>query len=89
MKQSNRATQWANFSLEVYNHIENYTVPQYGDFPNDQANNFKVRDVVQNMRRYLNRMETNQRGTVERHRDCYKLAHYACILMQKIMEEEE
>ena len=31
-----RASEWQNFATRVFNHIESYTVPQYGDKGHDQ-----------------------------------------------------
>lgn len=84
---SKRGKQWQEFSDRVLQHIETYTIPQYGDMPDDQASNFELRDIVQNMRRYINRAETNQRGQEDQERDCLKIAHYACILLAKRREQ--
>lgn len=77
---SKRGEQWLAFSKLVLEHIENYTVPQYGDLPDDQAAGFNIQDIAQNIKRYQNRAQTNARGTVESRRDCLKTAHYACIM---------
>jgi hypothetical protein len=85
---SQRWHQWFEFASKVSDHIEDYTVKQYGDMPNDQASEFTIRDIVQNMRRYLNRVESNARGHEEAVRDCMKLAHYACMLHAKLEDNK-
>lgn len=77
---SNRAIQWMAFALEVLRHIEEYTVPQYGDFPHDQMTTAKESDILHDIQRYINRFERNARGDEEQRRDLFKMAHYACIL---------
>ncbi len=90
---SNRKKQWDVFSEMVGNHIEEYTVPQYGDWPDDQLEKFTVHDILTNMKRYINRGESNQRGWEDGILDCLKLAHYSCALFLKKgtskKEEEE
>ena len=71
---------WRYFSGLVGDHIENYTVPQYGDHPDDQLCDFTKRDIVVSLKRYLNRIDTNARGQTESERDCFKMAHYICEL---------
>lgn len=76
---SNRGLEWIDFSTDVFMHIEFYAVPQYGDSPNDQAASFTLDEIQMNMKRYLNRMTTGQRGQEEQLRDMYKIAHYSCM----------
>lgn len=77
---SNRLERWKDFNEMVEEHIEVYTVPQYGDYPEDQMSDFSQEEIVMNMKRYLNRVDSNQRGAEDGLRDCLKLAHYACEL---------
>jgi len=85
---SKRENEWMDFAVDVADHIEKYTVPQYGDMPDDQASGFSVEDIKTNMSRYINRMGRNARGDAEALRDCYKLAHYACMAAAKIREKQ-
>jgi len=81
-----RGREWEAFSLCVFEHIEHYTVPQYGDAPDDQATEFTVRDCMVQVKRYANRA-----GKVEIKRqveDMKKVAHYACIAWAKLLQEE-
>lgn len=84
---SNRGRQWESFHRLVLAHIEGYTVPQFGDAPDDQAQGFDQRDFQREIQRYANRIGTNARGMAEARRDCLKMAHYACMLWHKLQEE--
>jgi hypothetical protein len=79
----NRSREWAEFAALALQHIEEYTVPQYGDAPDDQASGFSEHDIAANMRRYVNRLESNARGPEEAQRDLLKIAHYCAILYFK------
>ena len=80
---SNRGKEWTNFSALVHEHVENYTVPQYGDAPDDAVSQFTEHDIAMNLRRYVNRLETSQRGPKDAQRDLLKIAHYCGILYFK------
>lgn len=80
---SERGKEWEAFSELVAEHVDGYTVPQYGDAPHDAVSGFSEHDIAVNMRRYLNRMETGQRGKEEAQRDLLKIAHYCAILYAK------
>lgn len=80
----------ARFRLVVdqaENHIENYTVPQYGDYPNDQLTGWKIDDFRTTLARYTNRIGSNARGSGEAMRDCLKMMHYAAELYLALEEE--
>jgi len=89
MTGSVRAAHWNLFAVTVQQHIDTYAVPQYGDYPNDQIEEFTVEDFKVNMKRYINRMSSNSRGSEESIRDCIKIAHYAQMLYRKLMNEKE
>jgi len=82
---SSRGRQWQEFSLMVLDHIEEYTVPQYGDFPNDQAEGWTVQQCSDCIQRYCNRSASNSRPE-EANRDALKIAHYACLMHSKILD---
>jgi hypothetical protein len=86
---SKRGEQFVTFAAGVLVHIEDYTVPQYGDMPDDQASSFIKEEIAMNMKRYLNRINSNQRGKEEALRDCLKLAHYACMLHEKVLASQD
>ena len=81
---SNRRTEWTDFSVRVEEHIENYTVPQYGDYPNDQLTGWSFADCITSIKRYANRATTNSKSIEETKRDMMKIAHYACVALSKL-----
>lgn len=85
---SKRGEQWKRFSGKVLEHIEDYTVPQYGDAPDDMAANFTVKDMVTQMQKYLLRQSKGggQRGIEEDKRDFLKIAHYAAMAYDRLNE---
>lgn len=85
---TNRGAEWMDFAEKVLDHVDNYTVPQYGDSPADQASNFTLDDFKTTIQRYVNRMGRNARGPVEAQRDMLKIAHYACLAAAKLAEQE-
>lgn len=85
---SMRAQEWMYFARKVADHIECYTVPQYGDFPTDQLTKFNLADIKSQLIRYTNRIGSNARGAEEAERDMLKVAHYACVAYLKMRNEE-
>ena len=77
---SNRCAQFLNVMADAVEHIEEYTIPQYGDYPDDQMTTWEDRDFIVQLRRYINRAESNARGEVEAQRDLLKIIHYAATL---------
>lgn len=86
---SNRLLLWDCFSDEVGRHIEEYTVPQYGDFPGDNVSSWTEEDCMKEIKKYANRMDTNARGELESTRDLMKMAHYASLVWCKRLGFEE
>jgi len=78
-----RGEQWVSFTDEVLTHIEEYTVPQYGDYPNDQAQSWDASDCITAIARYASRFGTNSRPGQES-LDLMKIAHYACLASAKL-----
>ncbi len=87
MSRSNRGEQWDIFADKVLEHIENYTVPQYGDDPDDQVEGWTAEQCIESIQRYINRFHRNARGPEERLRDMKKIAHYACLAYDKLLNE--
>lgn len=81
---SYRGLEWTVFAHKVLKHIEEYTVPQYGDSPQDQAEEFSPEDCVTQIKRYANRFGKQLRGPEEEMRDLLKIAHYACLVYAKL-----
>ena len=68
--------QWREFADAVEAHIRDYTIPQYGDWPDDQMSTFSDDDIKTSIARYENRRGKGARGIAEEMRDCLKIAHY-------------
>lgn len=73
-----------HFACEVLQHIEHYTVPQYGDKPGDQVNDWTPEDCIRQISKYTARFKGNQRSDAHKWRDMFKIAHYASIAFGKI-----
>lgn len=80
VKYTQRGKDWLNFAYEVLKHIENYTVPQYGDSPDDQIEKYSIATCLQQVEKYINRYG---KVTEERQqKDFLKMVHYvqcACV----------
>ena len=86
---SYREVEWNTFAELVRQHVAEYTVPQYGDYPEDQLTDFTVHDCMLQIKRYANRAGRNSRHNVdEETRDCIKIAHYACAAFAKLAKEQ-
>jgi len=86
---SKRFNMWQDFAKEVGDHVETYTVPQYGDYPKDQLTEWTLADLATTIKRYANRMGNNARGHEEDARDMLKIAHYASVAWHKINDTEK
>lgn len=84
-----RRYMWEVFSGIVQMHIEEYTIPQYGDYPNDNLTTFSAEDCLTNISRYAARLKTNSRGKDETLSDLLKIAHYASIAYLKMRDYEK
>lgn len=82
-----RGEDWSNFSFTVANHIENYTVPQYGDKGDDEADSFTAEDCVKHIKRYAARHGKNSRPGQDE-LDLLKIAHYAQMAYTKLQEQK-
>lgn len=76
-----RLKEWDEFSCMVREHIEQYTIPQYGNAPDDQVGAWTAMDCLNAIKRYLGRYGRNARGDEDQIRDFLKIAHYACIAL--------
>ena len=85
---TNRGKQWIAFAEKVLKHIDGYCCPQYGDFPNDACAGFSGEKIVSSIERYCKRFGKNSREGQD-FLDLMKIAHYACILQDKIGEQKE
>lgn len=82
-----RGDEWSEFAMEVIDHIDNYTVPQYGDKNEDTANDYTAQQCIDHIKRYANRHGKNSRPGQEK-LDLLKIAHYAQLAHSKLQEEE-
>ena len=78
-----RGIQWQRFAERVSEHIEEYTVPQYGDYPDDNVSEWSAQDCVKQIEKYARRFGSNKRPGQER-LDLLKIAHYAQIAAHKL-----
>lgn len=85
---SQRGYDWLNFSADVAAHVENYTVPQYGDKPDDQIEEWSVEDCFRDVKKRMARYGKNVREG-EQLRDFLKMAHVIQIAASKFQEEKE
>jgi len=72
--------QWNSFSKVVADHIRDYVIPQYDDFPDKQIKNLTPEKIQAKLEYYVNRIGRSSRGEEDAKRDCLKLAHFACYL---------
>jgi len=86
---SKRASEFNWFANIVIQHVEHYTVPQYGDAPNDQVEEWTPAQCMDSVKRYANRIDSNQRGRLESLRDMVKTAHFACLAFSKLKPTPE
>jgi hypothetical protein len=75
---------WEDFSRVVLDHVEHYTVKQYGDYPNDNITKWSTEDCLKQIQKYSNRFFTNARGQQELRQDLLKIAHYCQLTYYKI-----
>lgn len=80
-----RTKDWNEFAEKVADHIENYTVPQYGDAPNDNVESWSAQDCIAQVQKYAARFGTNQRAGQEE-LDLMKIAHYAQLAAGKMKQ---
>lgn len=81
-----RTKDWNEFATKVADHIENYTVPQYGDAPNDNVESWSAQDCIAQVQKYAARFGTNQRAGQEE-LDLMKIAHYAQLAHDKLKQK--
>jgi len=82
-----RNKEWEMFSKLVAHHIKDYTIPQYGDYPDDGLMDYTPKDCIKEIKKYASRHFSGQRGEDELRRDLLKIAHYAAACWRKELEE--
>ena len=85
-----REVQWDRFADKVAKHVKDYAIRQYGDFPDDKLTSYTFEDCIKQLEKYVDRnlRENNMRGRLEMKRDMLKIAHYACVALSKLNEED-
>ena len=83
-----RSKEWIEFSIKVLAHIEGYTVPQYGDRPDDQITNWSCADCLKAVNKRLARFGRNSREG-QQELDFLKMAHETQIAYDKYIEENK
>ncbi len=81
---SKRGYDWLTYSQIVFSHINNYTVPQYGDAPDDEVEDWTPSQCVNAISKYAKRFESGRRGRIETARDLVKIAHFAQLAFDKM-----
>lgn len=82
LRVSQRGRDWLEFSDAVFAHIENYTVPQYGDKGEDLITGYEVRDCVEHIKKYGKRFGQQSRDG-QQELDFMKIAHFAQCAWEK------
>lgn len=83
---SNRGKEWEYFSDKVLDHIDIYTVPQYGDYPEDQLTEWSAFECLLAVKKYIARYKKNSRPG-QQELDFLKMAHYVAVAYFKYMEQ--
>lgn len=87
---SKKSNEWLNFAYTVINHVENYSVPQYGPDITLNSDVENPKDCMKYISKYIQRYGSERRGRIEELRDLLKIAHFAQIAfhMMQVTEEE-
>ena len=85
--ESLRGMEWTEFSDNVLYHVEEYTVPQYGDKGEDNVTDWSAKDCVRQIEKYVKRFGKNAREGQDK-LDLLKVAHYACLAYNKLEENK-
>ncbi len=85
---THREQEWIAFAARVRQHVADYTVPQYGDWPDDEVAGWSPQQCIDAIKRYCVRFGTNQRGPKGQLRDLLKIAHYAALAHTKLIEPQ-
>jgi hypothetical protein len=81
---SKRGEDFYDFALStVIPHIEQYTIPQYGDAPDDPVEEWTAQDCVRAIAKYAARFGKNSRDGQDG-LDLIKIAHFAQLAFIKL-----
>jgi len=84
---SERGKNWFQFAIKVLEHVEKYTVPQYGDKPNDQIEEWSIEDCFKAVKKRMARFSRNSREG-QQELDFMKMAHEIQIAAEKWEEAQ-
>lgn len=84
---SKRGLCWIDFSFKVLIHIEEYTIPQYGDKGDDQITEWSAEDCLKAVKKRIARHGRNSREG-QQMMDFLKMAHEVQIASEKYEEGE-
>lgn len=87
-KPSKRGEEWEKFSERVLNHVETYAVPQYGDLGSDLVTTMTSDGCAVHIQKYASRQGRGARGRDQEKLDMLKLAHWSCMRLSKMEEED-
>jgi len=85
---SKRAEDWKKFANKVETHIEEYTVPQYGDKGDDIASEYTPEHCINQVKKYSARFGKNSRPGQSK-LDLMKIAHYAQMAYEALENEND
>ncbi len=80
-----RSLEFLKFTSDVIQHIENYTIHQYGDAPDDQISEWSAADCIISIKKRVSRHGRNSRKGQDK-LDLLKIAHEACIAYFKLKD---
>lgn len=83
---SKRGENWCNIADEVLKHVEEYTVPQYGDAPNDQIEGWDAEECFKAVNKRLERRHSNARDGQEE-LDVLKMIHELSLALEKMRKK--
>ena len=83
---SERGIDWMMFAMKVMDHIENYTVPQYGDKGNDLCSEQNCDECVNQAKKYMSRYGRNSREG-QQELDFLKAANYIQMAYEKYISK--
>ena len=84
---SKRGADWLAFSDKVLAHINNYTVPQYGDKGEDQITDWTIEECLLAVKKRLSRYGKNVREN-QQTLDFLKMVHETQIAYEKFLEAQ-
>jgi hypothetical protein len=89
MGASNREKEWWDFASMVAGHIDTYACAQYGDKPTDEVEQWDTAQCVDAIGKYVKRYQIMRRGRLETLRDMAKIAHFACLVFNKMNPSQD